>query len=81
MILHAKAKAKKTRVIHNILSGSSTNPGIDTIKSLADAYKVVFDESQVLSLNHLKTRHLTFLLTPLNIVIIGSSILTLCVGG
>ena len=39
-IVDLEAKAKKTRVIHNILSGSSTNPGIDTIKSLERKYKV-----------------------------------------
>ncbi len=50
-IVDLEAKAKKGRIVNNILSGNSTNPSIYTIKSIADALNVsmedlLFDEKQ-----------------------------------
>ena len=60
-IVDLEAKAKKTRVIHNILSGSSTNPGIDTIKSLADALNVNIEDLLVDNNSGEKLDHILFL--------------------
>ena len=43
-IVDLESKAKKSRVVHNILSGNSTNPGIDTMKSLADALNIDIED-------------------------------------
>lgn len=50
-IVDLEAKAKKGRVVHNILSGNTTNPGIDIMKSLADALNVNIEEFLTDTLN------------------------------
>ena len=43
-IVDLEAKANKGRVVNNILSGSSTNPTIDTVKSLAEALNIDIED-------------------------------------
>ena len=43
-IVDLETKAKRGRVVHNIISGVTSNPGIDIIKSLADALNVDVEE-------------------------------------
>jgi transcriptional regulator with XRE-family HTH domain len=39
-----ESKTNKKRVVHNILSGTSTNPSINTMKSLADALNIDIED-------------------------------------
>lgn len=43
-IVDLEAKAKKGRIVNNILSGNSTNPSIYTIKSIADALNIDMED-------------------------------------
>lgn len=43
-IVDLENKAKKGRVIHNIIHGTTTNPRIDILKALADALNVDVEE-------------------------------------
>lgn len=43
-IVDLESRAKKGRFIHNILNGKTINPGIEIIKSLADALNVDIEE-------------------------------------
>lgn len=49
-IVDLEAKAKKGRVVNNILNGASTNPTIDTVQSLAEALNI--DIEDLLSEQH-----------------------------